>query len=84
MAAKKAWPPRGQNTRRDCRWGKSPSVHGVYNRVMKTILVFSALLLPPATAFAQQGKVGWEPTIEDAVKAAEKSGKPIFLFFGCN
>ncbi len=50
--------------------------------MLKTIL--SILLLMPAVAFAQQGKVAWEPTIEEAVKTAEKTGKPIFLFFGCN
>ncbi len=33
---------------------------------------------------AQQGKVAWEPTYEDALKSAEKSGRPVFLFFGCS
>ncbi len=47
---------------------------------MRSVLpVFLALAAP---AFAQQGKVTWR-TYADGVKAADKMGQPMFIFFGC-
>jgi hypothetical protein len=42
------------------------------------------LLALPLVLALQQGKVPWEPTVEQALKTAEKTGRPVFLFFGCN